>query len=94
MRPNAPKMHHRIQLSGEYDIARKQELSEIFTTVTNGAPVTIDMNAVTYVDSTFLHELVAMRLRLDERPVTLSGVQPNVARIFRLAKLDRFFVFD
>jgi anti-anti-sigma regulatory factor len=34
-----------------------------------------------------------MRLRHVESPVTLIGVHPHVARVFRLAKLDRFFAF-
>jgi anti-anti-sigma regulatory factor len=34
-----------------------------------------------------------MRLRCQERDVTLVGVQANVARILQIAKLDRFFIF-
>lgn len=82
-----------IVLEGEYDIARRSELSELLASIANGEPVTIDMTRVSYVDSTFLGELTAMRLRSAERPVTLVGVQPNIARIFQLAKLDRFFSF-
>lgn len=84
--------HHHVKLWGEYDIARKQELGAAFASI-NGEPVTIDMSEVTYVDSTFLHELASMRLRCQERPVTLVGVQANVARILEIAKLDRFFIF-
>jgi anti-anti-sigma factor len=82
-----------ITLAGEYDIARRPELAELLDSVTGGAPVTIDMSAVKYVDSTFLGELTKMRLRLAEVPVTLLGVHPNVARIMHIAKLDRFFTF-
>jgi anti-anti-sigma factor len=84
---------HRIELAGEYDIARKPELAATFAAVTSACPVTIDMRDVSFVDSTFLGELAAMRLRQVERPVTLVGVHPHVARVFRLAKLDRFFAF-
>ena len=87
------KPDHHIELTGEYDIARKGELSAAFAAVANGQPVTIDMRQVSYVDSTFLGELAAMRIRPIERTVTLVGVQPNVARILRIAKLDRFFGF-
>ncbi len=93
MRDHFGSDHYAIALAGEYDIARKQELATTLAGVTNGKPVSIDMHDVTYVDSTFLSELAAMRLRLNERPVTLIGVQGNVARIMRLAKLDRFFIF-
>lgn len=94
MHQEASTDRHVISLAGEYDIARRQELAELFSAVTNGAPVTIDMSQVSYVDSTFLGELTKMRLRLNELPVTLVGVQPNVARVFQLAKLDRFFTFS
>jgi anti-anti-sigma factor len=83
-----------IQLSGEYDIARKDELTEMFGAITSRVPITIDMTDVTYVDSTFLAAITAMRLRLADIPVTLLGVQPNVERILQLAKLDRFFTFE
>jgi anti-anti-sigma factor len=86
-------LEHRIELAGEYDIARKPELAAKFAAVSNGCPVAIDMSRVSFVDSTFLGELAAMRLQHVERAVTLVGVHPNVARVFRLAKLDRFFSF-
>jgi anti-anti-sigma factor len=83
---------HQIELWGEYDIARKEELRAIFGQIANGDAVTIDMSRVTYVDSTFLAELASMRLRRHERPVTLVGVHNNIIRILQLAKLDRFFI--
>ena len=86
-------LSHHIALSGEYDIARKHELAALFASVRNGDPVTVDMSEVTYVDSTFLHELASMRMRCQERAVTLVGVQANVARILEITKLDRFFLF-
>ncbi len=93
MRENIAPENAHLVLAGEYDIARKAELTQTFAAIGNGHPVSIDMRGVTYVDSTFLAELAAMRLRRGERPVTLIGVQPNVERIFRIARLDRFFVF-
>jgi anti-anti-sigma factor len=89
MEHHASRSHH-IELAGEYDLARKQEIAALFASV-NGAPVTIDMSQVTYVDSSFLSELVKMRLRLQERPVTLIGPQKNILRVLQIAKLDRFF---
>jgi anti-anti-sigma factor len=86
-------LEHRIELAGEYDIARKPELAATFARIGNACPIAIDMSRVSFVDSTFLSELAAMRLRNVEYPVTLIGVHSNVARVFRLAKLDRFFAF-
>lgn len=82
-----------LMLSGEYDIARRQELTDIFRAV-EGGPVTMDMSDVSYIDSTFLAELAAMRFRLNGTSVTLVGVQPNIARVLRIAKLDHFFIFQ
>lgn len=88
-----PASGHYVQLSGEYDIARREELTSLFRSITQDGPLTIDMTDVSYVDSTFLAELAAMRFRLNGSPVTLVGVQPNIARVLQLTKLDRFFVF-
>jgi anti-anti-sigma factor len=84
---------HVIELAGEYDIARKHEVAAAFASIANGTPVTIDMSRVTYVDSTFLSELAAMRMRAKELQVTLVGVKPNIARILQIVRLDRFFTF-
>ena len=81
-----------VRLSGEYDIARREEIVTLFQSTIEDGPVTIDMTDVSYIDSTFLAELAAMRFRLNGSSVTLLGVQPNVARILQLSKLDRFFV--
>jgi anti-anti-sigma factor len=92
MRNNPVQDAHYIRLSGEYDIARKSEIAAAFDGLTNGAPVTIDMTDVSYVDSSFLNEL--MRLRLKELPVTLIGAQPNILRVLQLTKLDRLFILQ
>ncbi len=82
-----------ITLEGEYDLARKDELVSHLSTVSKGSPVTIDMRAVTYIDSTFLGELAAFRVRLENESVTLAGVQPNIQRVLSITNLDRFFAF-
>ena len=84
---------HHLMLSGEYDLARRQELIALFRSI-DGGPVTMDMTEVSYIDSTFLAELATMRFRLNGTPVTLVGVRPNIARVLQIAKLDRFFVFQ
>ncbi|HZV77885.1 MAG TPA: STAS domain-containing protein [Candidatus Babeliales bacterium] len=94
MRDDTAVGQHYVELDGEYDLARKDELTAVFASITNGAPVTIDMTRVTYVDSSFLNELATMRVRLNGRPVTLIGVQPNIARVLQITKLDRFFTLQ
>jgi anti-anti-sigma factor len=83
-----------VQLIGEYDLSRQPEVAQCFAALPGGRPITIDMRQVTYVDSTFLGELAALRFRLQEIPVTLLGVRPNVARVLEIVKFDRFFVFS
>lgn len=88
-----PEYQH-IELEGEYDLARKEELASHLGSLLESAPVTIDMRNVTYVDSTFLGELASLRVRLENQPVTLLGAQPNVKRVLAITKLDRFFTFS
>ncbi len=90
---NGSASSNHLQLFGEYDLARKQELASALASIDGSISIVIDMRHVTYIDSTFLNELLAMRLRLQERSVTLVGAQPNVVRVLQLAKLDRFFAF-
>ena len=93
MKRNPSSHRQAIELSGEYDLARRHELSTSFETLATGRPVWIDMQRVTFIDSTFLGVLAALRVRLKENPVTLVGVRPNIARVLALAKFDRLFVF-
>jgi anti-anti-sigma factor len=92
MHQDVTKVRHLV-LSGEYDLARRAELSSQLATLSVDAPVTIDMRAVSFVDSTFLKELAAFRLRLPDGQVRLLGVQTSVRRVFQFTRLDRFFVF-
>jgi anti-anti-sigma factor len=81
----------RIELNGEYDLARKQELSALFDSLAGDDPVVIDITNVTYVDSTALRELSTLRLRNPDRAITLFGPNSNVRRVFALASFDRVF---
>ena len=62
----------RLGLVGEYDIADKATLARLFGSLAPDGPAAIDMTGVTYVDSTFLHELYALRSRLSAHVVTLT----------------------
>ena len=64
----------RLRLAGEYDLADKAHLTEVFGTLPPNGPAVIDMTAVTYIDTTFLHEVDALRLRLKGHRVTLVGL--------------------
>lgn len=84
-----------IMLSGEYDIARQDELNVLLEPAYSSSEVTLDMNAVTYIDSTALTCLIRLHKRLRENGdgrVRMIGARRNVRRILELTKLD--LVFD
>ena len=42
-----------INLDGEYDFTRKDEIAELFGSIEGDSSLVIDMTAVTYMDATF-----------------------------------------
>ncbi len=80
-----------VKLNGEYDLSRKAELASILSRLSFNDPILIDMTDVTFVDSTFLHELAILQSRCRGGAPVLVGVQPNVQRIMRITGLDRHF---
>lgn len=57
-----------------------------------GSPVILDMSKVTFLDSSGLGAVVAVMKLLDPaRPLHLAGITPNVAKVFRLTRMDSVF---
>ena len=81
----------RLELVGEYDLTQKQELGALFGALPPDGPATIDLSRVTYVDTTFLHELVKLRSRLIPHRITLVVRSDNVRRLLNLVKFDLLF---
>jgi anti-anti-sigma factor len=82
---------HRIELEGELDIARQDELQRLFDSIQKDGPLTIDLGQVTYADSTFLRLLASLALRFQEVPIRLVGAQPNLRRVFSIVQFDKLF---
>lgn len=82
-----------IRFSGEYDLTRKDELQEILGALPPTGRVAIDLSGVTYVDSCFLHELGALRLRYPQLAITLAGASSHLRRLFKIVGFDRIFEF-
>ncbi|HLX26192.1 MAG TPA: STAS domain-containing protein [Candidatus Cybelea sp.] len=82
---------HRIELEGELDIARKDELERLFDSIEKDGPLTIDLRRVVYADSTFLHVLASLPVRFQEVPITLFGASPNLRRILGVVQFDKLF---
>ncbi|MFZ0575196.1 MAG: STAS domain-containing protein [Candidatus Cybelea sp.] len=85
--PNA----RRIELNGEYDVSQKEAIAALFAALPPDGPAVIDLSKCTYVDSTFLSELVKLRQRFKEHPITLLGASGSVMRVLRLVHFNRLF---
>lgn len=84
----------RVQLSGEYDISRREELEQAFAPAHTACAVVIEMGEVTYLDSTALTCLVRLRKRMLENgdaTIRIAGAKPQIRRIFALTQLERVF---
>jgi anti-anti-sigma factor len=81
----------RLQLAGEYDLADKDSLAALFGALAPDGAVVIDMTKVTYIDSTFLHQIEALRLRLKQHRVTLFGVSKWVRSVLHIVNFDHLF---
>lgn len=88
---DSPAKPSRIELEGEYDVARRSEVVSIFKSVPSGEPVVIDLTKVTYLDSLFMQELVLLNRRLGELPITLVGANPNIRRLLQIVGFDQLF---
>lgn len=86
-----------IRLSGELEIARKDEIRRALDAPADGAPVLLDLSEVTYADSIALTELLRFcaEAQREGRPVALVIQTPQFARLIQYAGLATAFkVFD
>ncbi|MDQ7776688.1 STAS domain-containing protein [Paracoccus aminovorans] len=55
----------------------------------SGPPVTLDLGAVDFMDSSGLGAVIAIYKAMPpDRPLVLARLTPNVARVFRLTRMD------
>ena len=83
-----------IQLSGEFDLSRKDELRHLLAHVDGNCPVVLDVRGVTYGDSSFLSELGQLRARHPDCEMIIRGASPMMLKIFRLIKFNKLFTID
>jgi anti-anti-sigma regulatory factor len=81
----------RIELSGEYDVSRREAIASLFETLRADVPLVIDLTKCTYVDSTFLGELVKLRRRFTEYPITLFGASGSVMHVLQTVHFGTLF---
>lgn len=80
-----------IELVGEYDLTQKAEVASLFGALAPDGPAVIDMARVTYVDSSFIHELLSLRKRFKLQPITLLVGNAHVRHVLRLMNLELQF---
>ena len=86
-----------IRLSGEYDIYRRDELTEALDAAHDAHVALLDFSDVPYIDSTAIGCLIRLKKRMSENGpavIRIMGAQRNVLRILELTRLDRIFEVD
>ncbi|MBZ4683191.1 MAG: anti-sigma factor antagonist [Fusobacteriaceae bacterium] len=85
----------KIDIQGEIDVYTSIDLKlELNNLVDNGSRnIMIDLENVTYMDSSGLGVLVALlkRIKTEEGQLKLLNLPPSVAKIFELTRLTKFF---
>ena len=79
-----------IRLSGELDLSTAVELEEVLRdAVEQGGAILVDLNDVTFMDSTGIHAFLGAAVSLRGRGcLILHGEQDRVRRVLDLIKLD------
>lgn len=82
---------NRLALDGEWDLSRKTELTQLFSSLTTEGPAIIDLSHVTYMDSTVLNALAMLRHKFEDLSITLVVPNEDVLRILKLVNFDKLF---
>lgn len=84
-----------LRVAGEVDLATAEQLrTRLVELVTDGRPrLMVDLSAVSFCDASGLSAFVAGLERAREHGgwVRLCGLQPMVAKVFRITALDQEF---
>lgn len=84
-----------LELAGRFDTSTANTVLERIDLVTNTTParVVVNMENVSFVDSTGLSTLVhgTKQSRMQEGDLYLCGLQQSVRIIFELTRLDKYF---
>ena len=84
-----------IQLPGEWDLARREELETLLQPAYDRPLVVIDLSKTEYIDSTVLGALARMRkARVEERgfePSHIVASRENIVRLLRIVGFHHIF---
>jgi anti-anti-sigma factor len=84
-------------LPGEWDVARKSELTELLAQGQLADQVRLDFSETAYMDASALGCLIRLKNDLVQRGKTdirLNGVNGNLQRLFEITGLDRVFTIE
>ncbi|MFN2527375.1 MAG: STAS domain-containing protein [Candidatus Baltobacteraceae bacterium] len=85
-----------LHLSGEYDLARRSELAAVLKPAKDADLAVIDMEAVTYMDSTALGCLIRLKKEMmlggKSGNIHIVNLHPSLSRIFHICNLDKMFM--
>src|SRR5580704_17230706 len=88
-KPLSPK-ENRLELEGEWDLSRKDELGSLFASLHADEPAVIDMRRAVYVDSTVLRQLAKLRQPFNGCPITLVA-NKRIDRLLRVVGFHEIF---
>lgn len=81
----------RIELTGDYDLSRRDEIRAVFDRVDGKCPVVLDVRSVTYADSSFLHELARLKMSHSNCTMLIYGANPMLKKLLHLLAFDKLF---
>lgn len=83
-----------LSLEGRFTFADHESFRLLIEELGTGTPprqCTIDLTAVSYLDSAAVGMLLLMRERFDRSKIVLKGGSPSVKELIRIAKLGTLF---
>jgi anti-sigma B factor antagonist len=86
-----------IALPGEWDLARRSELTELLARAQQADQVRLDFSETAYMDASSLGYLIRLKNDLVQRgknDIRLTGVNDNLKRLFEITGLDRVFTIE
>ena len=84
-------------MSGEFDITRAQELSQIEDRLVEPDCVVLDLSNVKYIDTTFLRFLINLKRhanKVDRSAVKIVGANAHIQRVLTVTGLSMLFVIE
>ncbi len=86
--------HHIIRLDGDIDLEQSPKVRQLLLeAVENGKQVLVDLEAVTYLDSSGIATLVEAFQQAKKKgtALILANLSPAVTRVLNMARLDKVF---